>query len=371
MGLRARLICKMQAFREQLVLTSQVTNDRQSWIDASSRGFRAAAQVAIIALAAILVIRHDVQAGVIVAASMLFGRAMAPVERVCGGIQGILGFGEAWRRTSRLMRTQPQGRPHLALVPSGGILSVEDLSFAVPERRHPIIASCCFTVAAGSVLAVVGSEGAGKSTLARLLVGALKPTTGTIRLNGSNIEHLEQMSLGDKIGFLPEGAQLGRGTLAEIIARGDVPDPDKMVRAATLVGAHPMIQQLTDGYQTYVGDGSCFLSAGEKQRIALARAFYGLPHVVVLDRPTVNLDDDSISKFIDAVLFLKRQGSSVIVLDRHPGITHIADSLIMLEAGRIILQSDQARIRSVLASALASSPFSGKGAGTPSLAKAQ
>jgi PrtD family type I secretion system ABC transporter len=355
MGMRPHILRQMAQLRTKALVATQLANDRQGWIEALTRGVRSAAQVAITAFATFLVIGHDVQPGVIMAGSMLFGRAIAPFERLGAGMSAIIRVVHAHRRAASLLTDFRPAPPLLELPALKGALKVEDLCLAVSGRIDPVIAPTSFSVPAGTILVVVGEEGAGKSTLARLLAGSAKATSGVVRLDGSNVEHLQESTLGRQIGFLPQPVQLGRGSVAEIIARGESPDPEQVIQAATLAGAHAMIQRLPAGYQTFIGKGSCSLSAGEQKRIGLARAFYRLPPLLVLDEPTAHLDDTGQSAFIQAMLFLKQHRRTAVVIDPHPGLLRIADLLMMLEGGKVVLQADSKQMQSAIAPRLAAS----------------
>ena len=355
MGMRPRILLHLVGLRRRYVRFGQIGAGRQAWIDAASRGLRSIMQVLVLALAAFLAVSRGLETGAIVASSMLFARALAPVERIGSGAHILLGFFSAWRRASNLIKFTQPAIAHLELPALQGLIIASNISLYVPGRERPILRQINITVKPGQLLAVVGREGAGKSTLARILVGAMTPSHGTIRFDGSNITDFEPEALGQQVGFVSESIVMPIGSVTELISRGQVPDPVKVVRAAQLAGMHSTIQSLPSGYQTEVGEGCYLLSAGERQRLALARAFYGSPRILVLDEPTAHLDDSGETAFVEAVQELKKAGSTIIVISRLPGLLHLADQLIMLEFGEVRLAADQDQMQRFLVPRLATS----------------
>ena len=354
MGMQSGVLERVTALRFAGLRSLSIANERQAWIDALGRGVRSAVQIAVLALAAVLVIDRDAQVGSIVATSMLFGRAIAPVERLVAGIHVLRGFREAWRRIAVILHTSQAATDRICLPELMGHLAVERLCFAVPGRSLPILNQVSFTVAPGKVLVIVGPEGAGKSVLAQLLVGAVQPTSGSVRLDGSSATDFDPCDIGRQTGFLPESVAFETMSVGQIIARGGVPDSAAVVAAAMLAGMHEAIQRFPAGYQTRVGTGHQFLSAGQQQRLALARALYRCPRYLVLDEPTAHLDDAGEAIVLRAVSEMKSRGSTIVIISRLPGLVHLADRLIMLEQGRLVLDQGQAGIQSYFKPRLAS-----------------
>ncbi len=354
MGLQSASFRRTLELCLERITTIGKAYERQSWIDAACRGLRNMMQVVILACAAVLTMSHEVGVGTIVASSMLFARAIAPLERVGAGYQVIAGFASAWRRLSSLSAKAGSGAK-LAIHPISGQISVERLTFGSPGRQNPVLRQVTFSLEAGKLLAVVGREGAGKSTLAKLLVGAMRPSMGDVRLDGSNLADFDRVELGRQIGFLPENVQLPDCSVAEVISRYERMNSDEVVRAAKLAGAHAMIQRLPDGYQTRIGTDPYLQSAGERQRLALARTFYRAPKLIVLDEPTAFLDDSGERDLIAAVHELKSKGSTIIVISRFPGFLHSADYLMMLDGGEVKLFADQYNMQDFLTPRLAAS----------------
>lgn len=359
MGLRRRAQTRIVNLHRMLVVRCIRASETQSWNDAATRGLKSLFQILLLALAATLVVTDNLNVGSIVAASMLFARAVGPFERLGPNMHVLLDVLKAWRQVNSPASAHPETFERLSLPAITGSLAVDRVSFGVPRRQQLIVGPISFAVAAGEVLAIVGSQGAGKSTLARLLAGALAPTSGKVRLDGTEIAHFDHEELGSQIGFLPEDVQLGAGSIAEIIARGGAPDPEEIVKAATLAGAHKSIQDMPDGYQTLVQPGLTYLSAGERQQIGLARAFYGHPALIVLDEPTTHLDDCAEGGIVQAIKTLKEGGSTIVFVSRFAGLLHITDRALLLDQGKLALIADQGRLSAFLSPKLAADPQDG------------
>lgn len=336
MGAEASIRRRIAALRDGAAASGSQSLERMAWITAIARGVRGLMQVIVLMAAAMLVLSEEIPGGIIVASSMLFTRALAPIERVAGSFRALQ---VAWDALCRLMHL-----PSNTEASSGTILSLPSLAgrvdvVEVSGRRSPAAAialeGISFCLESGRVLVLIGSSGSGKSTLARLLVGALRPASGTVRLDGAAVEDWNPEQLGRQIGFLSQELQLHEGTVAEVIARFGPIDDAKVVAAAHRAGAHELILALPKGYQTIVGRSANGLSAGERQRIALARAFYGEPAFLVLDEPTVNLDDRGEKHILNAIKAAKERGATIVIVSRLSGLLHIADHFIMLERGRM------------------------------------
>jgi PrtD family type I secretion system ABC transporter len=309
--------------------------DRSSCCAAAARGLRSLLQMAILMTAAWLVLSQQIPAGVIVAASMLFVRALAPVERVAGTYRHLRA---AWDSLFLLLQSSAAGVDRgraLSLPPLAGHVEVKGLT----GRRSPTAAvslqNVSFGLRAGEVVALLGASGSGKSTLGRLLVGAARPTAGTVRLDGAAVGDWDPEQLGRQVGYVSQEPQLLEGTVAEVIARFGPIDDGKVVAAAQRVGAHDLILRLPHGYRTTVGGAGGGLSVGERQRIALARAFYGEPTFLVLDEPTAHLDNNGEEKVLAAIAEAKSGGATVVIVSRLLRLRQMADHVLMLENGRM------------------------------------
>ena len=335
MGMRQSLLERL-SYRQQCARTgSLIMGERQAWIDSVSRGLRNLVQVGVMAFAAWLVLSDGLQTGVIVATSMLFARALAPAERLGGSVYTLISLLGAFERT-RIIGSESSGSL-FELPPIKGSIAVENVSLIVPGREGPILNRVSLNVAPGEVVVVVGREGAGKSSLAKVLAGVQKPSSGVVRIDGSSVSDFDQSALGRQVSFVSHAPHYLQGTIADIIARGESVEPELVHRAALTAGIHDVIQRLPLGYQTELVEPKSLMSAGQLQRLALARAFYGNPKILVFDEPTMSLDDSGEAAFLNALRELKAVGSTIIIISRFPALIHLADRLIMLDDGCVRL----------------------------------
>ena len=329
--------------------------EKQAFIDSTGKGMRNLMQITVLAVATVLVLHHALGSGAIVASSLLFTRALTPIEGVSAGYGSLLAFATSWQRLHKALKVEANTQEQLSLHAIEGVLTLESVSVMLPKRPELLLSNIDLRVEPGTTLIVVGREGAGKSTLGKVMLGSVLPTRGCVRLDGFNLMDLPRHELGAHIGYLPDEIHEEICRISDFISRGEEPDTDKIVAAAKLAGAHELIQRLPGGYGTVVGDEDYVASAGETRRIALARALYGLPKLVVLDEPTVHLDDDGESIILRVVQKLKEHGSTVIVISRHPNLIHVADRLLMLDKGSIKLAVNQNDLHGFLTPRLATS----------------
>lgn len=328
----------MQRWRQRhqggIVLQAQAS-DRAADVSAVAKSVRLSLQIAILGVGAWLVVRQESTAGVMIAASIIMGRGLAPVEAAISGWRSFLLARESY---GRLVATVGQaGQPDLSmpLPRPQGELVFENVSAAPPGHPKATVQNLSFKLPAGSSLGVIGPSGAGKSTLARLAVGVWAASTGTVRLDGANLPEWRREEVGPHIGFLPQDIELFAGTVAENIARFRDADPQAVIEAAQLAGAHAMILALPKGYDTPIGPSGANLSGGQRQRIGLARAFFGKPALIVLDEPTSNLDAEGEASVRQAIDSLRDQGRTVIVVAHRPALLGGADRLLVLVNGQI------------------------------------
>ena len=282
-------------------------------------------QMAMLGAGAWLVLQEHVTAGVMIAATILLGRALAPVEMLVAGWRSLVEARGAWRRLAELLEANPPAPPGTELPVPRGRVEVEQVSLKVIKRVS-------FRLDAGEALGVIGPSASGKSTLARLVVGAWKPQSGVARLDGADVAAWPREKLGPHIGYLPQDVELFAGTVAENIARLEEPDALEVIRAAQRAHVHEMILRLPKGYDTEVSDG---LSPGQRQRIALARALYRDPRLVVLDEPNANLDHEGDQALLRALAGLKEAGVTVLVIAHRPSLLGGMDKILVLREGMV------------------------------------
>ncbi len=296
-----------------------------------SKSCRIGLQVFIYAVGAYLAITHVATAGVMIAASIIMGRALAPLDQAMAAYKQSLEARNAYKRIKGTLDA-PQEKP-MPLPPPRGEIAAEDVSFRFGEMAA--LQNVSFRISPGTNLAVIGSSGSGKSTLCRLLMGIWKPGNGKIRIDGADIASWDSEILGRFIGYLPQDVDLFTGTVAENIARMGKVEPEKVVRAAQIAGAHELILRLAKGYDTPIGSFGQGLSGGQRQRIGLARALYGEPRMVILDEPNSNLDEEGEAKLMQCLKRLKRFGVTVVMVAHRPAILAVADEILVMEGGRI------------------------------------
>jgi PrtD family type I secretion system ABC transporter len=296
---------------------------------------RQSVQIAIMGVAAWLVIDGAINAGVIFAASLMIGRALAPVEQTVGNWRRVVAAREAWQSLRRLFATAAEETVPLELPRPTGALSVEGIYVAAPGSRRPLVKNVSFALAAGETLVVAGASGCGKSTLVRALTGVWSALGGAVRLDGAALTQWNPDQLGRHIGYVPQEVVLFEGTVAQNIARHGMPDAAEVVRAAQAAGVHEAILRLPQGYETSVGIAGETLSGGMRQRVALARALYGNPCLVVLDEPNANLDSMGDQALGEALLRLKAASKTVIVVSHKVGIAAAADKMLVMADGMV------------------------------------
>jgi ATP-binding cassette, subfamily C, type I secretion system permease/ATPase len=301
-----------------------------------SKVLRLILQSAVLGLGAYLVIMGQVTGGVMIAASILVSRALAPIEIAIANWRGFLSSRQSAERLSKLLQSLPI-RPEAIVLPTPArTFTVEGLWIAAPGHQKPIVENASFLLRAGDGLGVIGPSASGKSTLARALVGAWLPVRGNIRLDGGALDQWSPAALGVNIGYLPQDIELFDSSVAQNIARFDKNAPaTAIIAAAQKAGAHEMILQLPEGYETRIGDGGTALSAGQRQRVALARALYDDPFLVVLDEPSSNLDADGDAALMRAIASVRQRGGIVIIVTHRPAALSGLDQLLVMSGGQV------------------------------------
>ncbi|MGV8890244.1 MAG: type I secretion system permease/ATPase [Pseudomonas sp.] len=310
-------------------------SDTGAVISSLSKTLRLCLQSLVLGLGALLVIKGDMTAGMMIAGSILMGRVLSPIDQLIAVWKQWSGAKLAYRRLDALLQAYPPSDEAMALPAPKGQISFEQVSAGPPGQRAATLHLVNFSLSAGEVMGVLGASGSGKSTLARVLVGVWPTLGGTVRLDGADIHRWNRDDLGPYIGYLPQDIELFSGSIAENIARFREADPQKVVEAAQQAGVHELILRMPQGYDTVLGEDGSGLSGGQKQRVALARALYGNPSLVVLDEPNSNLDTVGESALAGAIAHLKARGTSVILVTHRSSALAQADKLLVLSEGRL------------------------------------
>ena len=323
-----------RAHRNVLGLQARAS-DRAGAIMGAFKAVRMSLQVAILGTGAYLVILGQLTPGAMIAASILMGRALAPVEAAVGQWKQFIGARTAWKRLQAILNTVPAENDRMSLPVPQGRVEFDGVVVVPPGARKPTLKGVSLAVEAGEVVAVIGPSGAGKSSLARAMVGVWPVVQGTVRIDGSDIAHWNAEDLGRHLGYLPQEVELFAGTVAENIARFGPIDPDEVIRAAQMAGAHGMIQQLSDGYDTMIGEGGRTLSGGQRQRIALARALHGRPAIIVLDEPNASLDSEGEAALTEAIRAARAAGSTVVIVSHRTALLSQVDKVAVIVDGQL------------------------------------
>jgi ATP-binding cassette subfamily C protein/ATP-binding cassette subfamily C protein EexD len=321
-----------------------VAADRAALVLATTKFLRLAVQLGVLGLGAWLVLQQQITAGASIAASIIMGRALAPVEQLIGGWKQLVQARQSYRRLQAFLampRIRPQGMP---LPEPTGRLLVDRVSYGFPGQGTALIKGVNFALEPGESLAVIGPSAAGKTTLIRMIIGVVQPMSGTVRLDGADVFTWQREDFGRHIGYLPQDVELFDGTVFQNIARMQEAPPEAVFEAAKLAGCHEMILRLPNNYDTEIGEGGQHLSGGQRQLIGLARAMFGRPKLVVLDEPNSNLDGDSEAALTRALEALKAQGTTVVVVSHRTALVQGVDKVLVLREGAIELFGPRADV---------------------------
>lgn len=335
LGMQEAVRRRWLEMKDEAVGWQALASDRAGGLLSISKAARHFLQSAVLGVGALLAIRQEISPGVMIAASILMGRALAPVELAVGNWKGFNAARAAHERITRLLEGQgaPSARP--AIPAPAGHLTVDGVVVAAPGGFKPTLVGVTFEVKTGESVAIVGPSASGKSSLIRALVGIWPVHSGSLRMDGYTLDQWEPDVLGRHLGYVPQEVDLFAGTVAENIARlGDV-DMDAVIEAATLAGLHETIQRLPGGYGTRVGPGGLSLSGGQRQRVALARALYGRPPLLVLDEPNSNLDAAGEEALMKAIRQAKASGQAVVFTTHKPSVLQVADRILVLADGTV------------------------------------
>lgn len=333
MGMEDALRNRWVALRLRMLHSQATASDRAGVVLSISKFVRMALQIAILGVGAYLVLRGELSAGVMIAASIMMGRALAPVDMVVGQWKQFVGVRQAYARLRELFDTVPPALQRTELPVPKGEVEIEGLAVATPGTKRPVLSDISLKLDAGEILAIAGPSGAGKSSLVRAMVGVWPPLAGTVRLDGNEIAHWNTEALGRHIGYLPQDVKLFSGTIAQNISRFSDAPAEEIIAAARLADVHELIQRLPEGYETEVGPGGQQLSGGQRQRIGLARALFGIPALIVLDEPNANLDLEGEEALVRAMRRLKEMGRTVVFVSHKIGLLSLSDKTLVLAEG--------------------------------------
>ena len=337
MGMLETLMDRWWNRQKNVLLLQSRASDKGAMISTLSRSFRILVQSLILGLGAYLAVDHQVGAGLVFAGSVLLGRALAPIDLMIGSWKGFIAARSQYARLNAILAKQQAQPERMALPAPKGDVQAENLSVAAPGSTIPIIKNISFSVPAGCVVGIIGPSAAGKSTLARALLGIWAPLQGVVRLDGADISAWDKHDLGPYIGYLPQDIELFEGSVSDNIARFTRVDSEQVILAATTAGVHEMILLLPDGYDTVIGGDGVVLSGGQRQRIGLARALYGSPRLIILDEPNSNLDEVGDRALIAALHKIRLSGATLFVITHRTNIVSQLDRLMVMSNGGISL----------------------------------
>ncbi|MEO3991056.1 type I secretion system permease/ATPase [Pseudocitrobacter cyperus] len=322
----------LEQHNKVLVLQTRLA-DKTARLSGLSRFVRILLQSVALGAGALLVIKGEITPGLMIAASIILGRVLNPVEQVIGSWKQFVQFRGAWQQLSTLLKSYPTPKAVLTLPRPTGKISVENVFAAPPGLNTPTLRNITFQLEAGEVLGIIGPSASGKTSLAKLLVGVWSTLSGKVRLDGADICQWDKTLLGPAIGYLPQDVELFDGTIAQNISRFAQMESEKIVAAAQLAGVHEMILRFPQGYDTPLGMGGYQLSGGQRQRIGLARAVYNNPAFIVLDEPNANLDDAGEFALIKAINTLHNQGQTTVIISHRPTLLGVVNKVLLLHEG--------------------------------------
>ncbi len=335
-GMQDAIVTRYERMQATAMDLSLRANDWIGSFSSFTKAFRLFLQSAVLAVGAWLVLQQQLTPGAMIASSILLGRALAPVDVIIGQWSAVQRARRAWADVKSLLADRPERPAPTDLPTPEGRLAVHNVSVVARPGDPPILNRISFDVAPGEALGIIGRSGAGKSTLARVVTGLLTPAVGEVRLGGATLSQYGPKTLGAHIGYLPQEVRLFQATVAENIAHMETePDAARVVAAAKKARVHDVILSLPDGYDTQIDDGTVQLSGGQKQRLALARALYRDPVLLILDEPNSALDADGSEALNSAVIEMKEAGKSVLIMTHRPTAIQSCDKLLVLEKGSV------------------------------------
>lgn len=337
MGMLDMLFQRWKAINHKVLSLQGLASDRGGSIAAFSKTFRLLVQSLILGLGAYLAIEQEITPGLMIAGSILLGRALAPIDQMIGAWKGFSGARGQYARIDELLKKVAAEPERMSLPDPLGEVTAENLVVVPPGSQKPVLAGLNFHVAPGGTVGIIGPSASGKSSLARAILGIWPAAQGKVRLDGADVYSWKRDELGRHIGYLPQDIELFEGSISENIARFGEVDPVAVVDAARLAGVHELILKLPEGYDTIIGATGGGLSGGQRQRIGLARAVYKLPRLIVLDEPNSNLDDVGERALSEALVKLKDAGCTLFVITHRTSVLNVLDKLMVLREGALMM----------------------------------
>ncbi|MER8373617.1 type I secretion system permease/ATPase [Mesorhizobium sp. M1406] len=336
MGFGSRIAERWSGINADYLSTNAKASDLAGTLGTVSKILRMMLQSGILAIGAWLVIHQEATGGIMIASSIMLGRALAPIELAIAHWKGFVNARQAWARLTQLLALLPETATSVDLPAPTSALKVEAISVTPPGERRVVVQDASFALEKGAGLGIVGPSASGKSSLVRAIAGIWLPMRGTVRLDGATLDQWSPEELGSHIGYLPQDVQLFDGTIAENIARFEPrAASDKILAAARAAGVHDLVVHLPEGYETRIGEAGSALSAGQRQRVALARALYGDPFLVILDEPNSNLDAEGEAALTEAIQGVRARGGIAVVVAHRPSALASLDQVLVMANGRV------------------------------------
>jgi len=344
MGMRKRLYKRWLKIYKNYLKNHKIANDKIVFWSNTTRTFRMLSQSLMLGLGGFLAINLQISSGMIVAGSIVLGRALAPLDLLVNTWRNFSSARLSYKRLNSILAEFEKEEEKIKLPEPEGHITLKEIVVVAPDSKIPILRNINMHINAGEMVALVGPSGAGKSSLVRTILGIWEPINGKVEIDGADIKQWDREYLGKYIGYLPQDIELFEGTVAENIARFEKAKDKDIIEAAKISGAHEVIIKLPEGYNTYIGPGGITLSGGQRQRIGLARALYKIPKIIVLDEPNSNLDELGEIALFNALLELKKRKRTVIVITHKINILEIVDKIAVLKDGQLKLFGPKEKI---------------------------
>ena len=344
MGMGERIKAKWQDNYLDYLVAQTKASDKAGFWSNISKTLRMLFQSLMLGLGGYLAITGEVSPGMMIAGSIVMGRALAPLDLLIGSWSQFVGVRESYGKLDELLKEFPEKEKSMDLPNPEGVISLEQIYVVPPKAKLPSIKGLTMQINKGDVVGLIGPSAAGKSSFARALLGLWPLKAGKVRLDGADIQQWDRENLGKFIGYLPQDIELFTGTVSQNISRFNEVDAEKVVEAAKLSGVHELILKLPNGYDTVIGLGGSSLSGGQRQRIGLARALYDNPTLIVLDEPNSNLDDLGERALLQAIIHLRKRGTTVILITHKPSILQVTTKVALMQDGVLKLYGPTADV---------------------------